>query len=332
MSNELTTTKLVRDVCAQFQNTPNRTVAKLLRDQHPHIFASIEQARGIVRRVRGVKGKLLRKVTADKTLFITPSWQVNSMPESDAKPTQPLVLNHSRRVVVMSDLHIPYHDKQAVEAAVAHAAKWKPDTIILNGDVGDFYQTSRHQKDIFKRRLSDELDCIRQFLFWLRKKFPKAQIVYKLGNHETRLERYLQTNAPALLGVDDFHLKSLLRFEELRVDLAEERQLIRVGKLPIYHGHELPQGISSPVNPARGIWMRVQESLMCGHWHRTSEHAERTGISGQISSCWSTGCLCDMAPDYAVVNRWNHGFAAVEVAGDGQFTVHNHKIIHGKVF
>ena len=108
--------------------------------------------------------------------------------------------------------------------------------------------------------------------------------------------------------------------------------LRRLGKLPVYHGHELPQGMSSPVNPARGLWMRVQESLICGHWHRTSEHTESTGLEKRLSSCWSLGCLCDLSPDYAIVNRWNHGFAVVDVEADGNYEVHNHKIIKGKVY
>ena len=64
--------------------------------------------------------------------------------------------------------------------------------------------------------------------------------------------------------------------------------------------------------------MRVQETILCGHWHRTSEHTETTGISRKVSSCWSVGCLCDLSPDYAIVNRWNHGFAIVDIDKDGK--------------
>jgi hypothetical protein len=44
------------------------------------------------------------------------------------------------------------------------------------------------------------------------------------------------------------------------------------------------------------------------------------------------GCLCDLSPDYAIVNRWNHGFAIVDIDEDGSFEVHNHKIIDGRVY
>lgn len=235
------------------------------------------------------------------------------------------------RLGVFSDLHIPYHNPQAVEVAIAHMKKTKCDTLLINGDLGDFYACSRHEKDP-RRRLADELDAIRQFLFWLRSQFPKQRILYKIGNHETNLERYLMREAPVLLGVPDFTIRDVLKLDSFKIEVAESLQLIQAGKLSIYHGHELPQGMSSPVNPARGLWMRVQETILCGHWHRTSEHTETTGISRKVSSCWSVGCLCDLSPDYAIVNRWNHGFAIVDIDKTGAFEVHNHKIIDGKVY
>jgi hypothetical protein len=47
--------------------------------------------------------------------------------------------------------------------------------------------------------------------------------------------------------------------------------------------------------------------------------------------CWSTGCLCDLTPEYARINRWNHGAAIVTVFDDGEYEVHNFRIAHGKV-
>jgi hypothetical protein len=37
--------------------------------------------------------------------------------------------------------------------------------------------------------------------------------------------------------------------------------------------------------------------------------------------------LCDMSPAYARINKWNHGFAAVEVASDGAYDVRNFQIL-----
>ena len=324
----MTKSQITKEFIDRFPDVENRTVARAMFKELPKVFPSVEDARKFVRLLRGAAGG---HPTADKSAFKPLGWQKNVIPKTQATRREPLVLNGALKVLILSDVHIPYHDETALETAIAFGKKKKPDVIILNGDIGDFYGVSRHDKDP-RRSLSDELDALRQFLFYLRAQFPKARILYKIGNHEARMEMFLVKNAPVLLGVADFELPVLLKFSELSIELVPSLTLIRLGNLPIYHGHELPQGMSSPVNPARGIWMRVQESLICGHWHRTSEHTESTGLNKKLSSCWSTGCLCDLSPDYAIVNRWNHGFVWVETQADENYEVSNHKIINGKVY
>jgi hypothetical protein len=53
---------------------------------------------------------------------------------------------------------------------------------------------------------------------------------------------------------------------------------------------------------------------------------------GKLITTWSTGCLCNLNPDYMVLNKWNHGFAFVEVGSNGDFTVKNHRIYKGRVW
>jgi predicted phosphodiesterase len=327
----ITKQQLAAEVIDKFPDAPNRAIARILRAEFPDAFPSLESARSVVRVIRGANGEFHRGQKKPAARPKPLGWQQAIIPPTASKKRTPLVLRGPMKLGVFSDLHIPYHNPQAVEAAIAHLKKQKCDVLLINGDLGDFYACSRHEKDP-RRRLADELDSIRQFLFWLRSQFPKQRILYKLGNHETNLERYLMREAPVLLGVPDFTIRDVLKLDSFNIEVVESLQLIEAGKLSIYHGHELPQGISSPVNPARGLWMRVQETILCGHWHRTSEHTETTGISRKVSSCWSVGCLCDLSPDYAIVNRWNHGFAIVDIDKDGSFEVHNHKIIEGRVY
>jgi hypothetical protein len=54
-------------------------------------------------------------------------------------------------------------------------------------------------------------------------------------------------------------------------------------------------------------------------------------MMGRETVCFSTGCLCDMRPAYAVLNKWNHGFAIVHVHADRSFDVSNMRITSGKV-
>lgn len=312
----------------KFPTARNRTVARYLFKHHTNAFPSIEGARDIVRHLRGAHGKDSKPSIKEHIKPI--GWQKERMPESQSTERYELQISGKQRVLVISDLHVPYHDVAAVKAALDYGKKQRVDTIYINGDFGDFYAVSRHDKDP-SRSLKEEIAQNRKMLRHIRARFPHARIIFKVGNHENRMERFLEKNAPVLLGINEFQIPDILKLSELNIEYVPTLGLTFMGKLPVYHGHELPQGMSSPVNPARGIWMRVQESMMCGHWHRSSVHTEKVGVHGKVKSCWSLGCLCNMTPDYAPVNRWSHGFAIVDINDDGTYEVDNKTIIEGVV-
>jgi len=52
-------------------------------------------------------------------------------------------LTGERRVLILSDIHVPFHDVQAIEAAVEWGRREKGVTdVLINGDLCDFYQLS----------------------------------------------------------------------------------------------------------------------------------------------------------------------------------------------
>lgn len=86
--------------------------------------------------------------------------------------------------LVLSDIHIPYEDKVALEAALSFGDAIQPDIITLLGDTIDFYQASTFVKSPVKKPISAELKLTRLFLSDLRARFPKAKILFLQGNHE----------------------------------------------------------------------------------------------------------------------------------------------------
>lgn len=321
-------TEIAAAAIVKFPDRDNRLMARYLHQHHTNAFPSVESARSIVRYLRGASGKKGKPAIVDHVKQI--GWQRERMPESQSTARHELHITGAQRILIMSDMHVPYHDNAAIKAALDYGKQQRVDTIYLNGDIGDFYAVSRHDKDP-TRSLKDEIREIRMMLKHIRGRFPKARIIYKVGNHEDRMERFLSKNAPVLLGISEFQIPDILKLSELGIEYVPSLGLTFMGKLPVYHGHELPQGMSSPVNPARGIWMRTQDSMICGHWHRSSVHTEKIGVHGKVKSCWSLGCLCNMTPDYAPVNRWSHGFAIVHVNDDGTYEVDNKTIIQGVV-
>lgn len=169
-----------------------------------------------------------------------------------------------------------------------------------------------------------------QFLAHLRGTFPKARIIYKQGNHDERWDKYLWAAAPVLYEIEHLQLPAVLETERHGIEMVQEQRPVFCGKLPVFHGHELPRGLASPVNMARGAFMRTLHTVLVGHGHRTSTHSE-PNMWHEETVCWSTGCLCELYPEYARINKWNHGFAFNEVAESGEFDLSNLRIAAGKV-
>jgi predicted phosphodiesterase len=252
------------------------------------------------------------------------------MPPSRAEPWHPFALGVVGKVGVLSDIHIPYHDETALAAAVSHLQAKEIDCLLLNGDFADFYSISRHEKNPKHRNFKRELEDVRQFLAWIRGTFPNIPIVAKTGNHEERFEKWLFAHAPEISDDPIMGLDNWLGLAPLGITLVQDKRIIMAGGLPILHGHEKGNGISSPVNQARGAFLRLHHTVLEGHGHRTSTHSE-PDMFGSETVCFSTGCLCDLRPAYAVLNKWNHGGAIVTVHEGGEFDVENFRIANGKV-
>lgn len=311
---------------------PTLALARLLYKENPELYTNVDMARLALRRIEGKQGPKSR-ARIDKSLFLTEDRPKNpyNLPPTDAKKILPYILPEDcSRILLLADIHFPYHDVAALTLALDYGRKNKVDTIILNGDILDCHHLSRFEKDPRKKSFKDEMDICRGFLKTLRKKFPKAAIIYKCGNHDLRYEKYLMQKAPELFGNAEFELKNLLGLKELDIDWVEDKTIIKLAALNILHGHEYRQGIMSPVNVARGLFMKAKTIAIQAHSHRTSENTVVT-LNGDMITTWSIGCLCELQPSYDPYNEWNLGFAFIEREGE-IFHVQNKRIKEGQIF
>lgn len=322
-----------RELCRKFPGTASRALGRKLYAANKEWFPNERSALQSILRARGASGERNRKCTAKSDVTRKTGTQP-TLPPSDAKKWDPFAIDGDCNILSLSDIHCPYHDLQAIESAVKFGKKLKPDVLVLNGDIGDFYSVSSWERDPKKRQLRDEVDKLRAMLIWLCEQFPKARVVYKQGNHEERLTKFVWAKAPELWDMPQLTLEGLLKIDNEmqpvrqleRVEWVGDQRPVMFGKLPCFHGHELPKGLASPVNPARGAFLRTMDGVIVAHSHRSSSHPEYTWNHKPIV-CWSQGCLCDLTPAYARINKWNHGFAAVEVASDGAYDVRNLQIL-----
>jgi predicted phosphodiesterase len=250
------------------------------------------------------------------------------MPDSVERYTFPFEIQGSARWFVLADMHIPFHEKPIIDLGIKLARKEDVVGVLLNGDQMDFHVLSKFDKTPDDPRYKEEVHKGREMLAYLRLKFPRARIIWKDGNHEERLHRFLCRKAPELYGLDVLSIPSLFMFADYGIEYVTDRRVIQLGDLSVIHGHEYP-GTRCPVNPARAIYLKAKGSVLCGHWHQISAHHAQT-ISGKPQTAWSTGCACGLKPPFATLNDWEHGFAFVEIFQDGGFKVRNLQVIDGK--
>jgi predicted phosphodiesterase len=316
----------------------NRTLARQIVQENPSLFEQthkdIEKVRLVIRRRRGASGVKESKYAIDEYIReeMKPSEYMKQFMGKAVEPKERswnLPKEH-RKVLVLSDLHIPYHNVDAIYTALDYGVSEGIDGIYLNGDIIDLAKISRWMKDPKVPSPQVEIDMVKDFLIGITG--IGVPVYYKMGNHEDRWNTYLLQNAPELHDLDALQIKSILDLDELGIELIDSKQISSFGKLLVIHGHEFGESTFSPVNPARGIFLRAKTSVLAGHNHQTSAHHEND-LNGNPTACFSMGCLCDLSPDYRpfAFTKWNHGFAIVSIEENGYFTVDNHRIIEGKV-
>ena len=252
------------------------------------------------------------------------------LPASDETEFEPFLIKGHKRIAIFSDIHVPYHNIDSITAALNFCKKDKPDALLLNGDTIDCHKLSRYTKDPKKRNFKLELDTFKS-MFEIFEKQLKCKIYFKIGNHEERYEHFLQEKAGELIGVEEFEFENIIKARARGIEIIGDKRPMKLNGLWGIHGHEYVGGISAPVNPARGLFLKSKVSCFQGHNHQTSEHTEPT-LSGKMVTTWSLGCMSELHPAYMPLNKWNHGFAMVDLADNGEdFEFRNKRIFNGKI-
>jgi len=306
---------------------PTLKLARIMYKENPLAFKDLEQARQALRSIEGKNGKSNIKITHE-----VPDRPKNpyNIPASDETEFEPFIIKGHKRVAIFSDIHVPYHSIDTITAALTFCKKEKPDALLLNGDTIDCHRLSRFIKDPKKRNFKLELDTFKA-LFDVFEKQLKCKIYFKIGNHEERYEHFLYEKAGELVGIQEFEFDNIIKARAKGIDIIGDKRPMRLNSLWGIHGHEYVGGISAPVNPARGLFLKSKVSCFQGHNHQTSEHTEPT-LSGKMVTTWSLGCMSELHPAYMPLNKWNHGFGIVDLDENGEdFEFRNKRIFNGKI-
>jgi predicted phosphodiesterase len=328
---QLPETKIIIEYIERFPNASCRGLSRKIYEENKQHFESFNLVYGRVKYYLGLNGNRSREEITDKRFQREPKTHNRMLPESHSEKRQRIKLpSGMKKLGVFGDVHIPYHDNDALETMFDKFEEEKVDGIYINGDLLDFYTLSFHEKDPRKARFKDEIEAGREFLEYVRDRFPGIPIYFIPGNHENRLERYLRRKAVEILDVDEFRLDVLLQVGATRIEYIPFRSRVSFGNYLIEHGDKIPG--AGGVVPARTALMKLKTNVIINHFHKTSSSSQRVYNIDDSSTIngYSLGCMCELEPEYLEINEWNHGFAILDNK-KGKISVRQFKIENGKI-
>ena len=210
------------------------------------------------------------------------------------------------KTIICNDFHGQFCDKLACNLLFSFIKREKPNKVIINGDLVDFYSISRFDKDPGRKELlQDEIDECFNLMVDIRNSAPDAEIILIEGNHEARLRKYLRSKAPALATLKVLQIESLLDLAKL--DITYEEDGVWLGDLFVYHGSLVR---SKAGYTAHAELLKNGCSGISGHTHRDGKAPVRHR-GGQLC-WWENFCLCDLNPEYVKgIANWTQGWSVV---------------------
>jgi len=209
-----------------------------------------------------------------------------------------------KTIVVVNDVHIPFHNKQGVKGWLELCRDLQPEIIVINGDFLDCYGISTFPKSRGFPSLQEEIDQGVEVLDALRRSCPTAVMHFTEGNHEERLRRLIKREH-GLYGLRSFSLESLMEFDRLGIHYYEYGAMLSIGKLDVYHG-EVTRG-QSAYSARFELAKSGSDYLITGHTHRMGwyHHKDRRRNKQALEN----GGLYDLEQcDYMFNPNWQNGF------------------------
>lgn len=318
--------RIARELLETYPEMSIKALSELMYERYKTMFKSVNSCRSALRYHSGTNGKVANSCNPIPRKFKFTRENPFGLPESRANVRKFVKIENATKILWLSDIHFPNQDNEALTAALKFGQDNEIDCIVLGGDILDNEPfTSHDAPPPLYSEVRQWFDMVDEFLTMLITVFD-CPIHWIEGNHDNWYKRYLMKKAPALFHDEYYTLSSRLKLREKNIIWHDQNVILMGGKLPMTHGHLIVKGVFSPVNPARGVYTKLKSSMLIGHCHTTSEHSESV-LTHELTTTYSTGCLCELAPNYDPFNtKHNQGFAMIEIKENGNYRVHNKRI------
>lgn len=189
------------------------------------------------------------------------------------------------KVLIISDLQLPFAHKDSFEFLKQMKLKYKPDKIVCIGDFMDQHALSDYDTNPNGMSAGDELKAAIKIAKKFYQLFPIVDIL--TSNHDVRIYKKAIKS-----GIPMEYIKSYNEWMQAPATWVFHDRLVLDNVLYV-HGHQVSGGQSVTTNAAR----RYMRPVVFGHWHSKFEigyHATEDHL------LWAmvVGCMID-AKTYA---------------------------------
>lgn len=223
-----------------------------------------------------------------------------------------------KRIVVISDLQIPFEDRKAVDQVAEFIDEYKPDDVISVGDESDLAPISRYSlntRGMYEGNLGEERDRVVEVLEMLQVKHITR------SNHLDRWFAAL-SRVPAFETIPEMQLEEFYKFDQLGITYHQNPWSPAPGWL-LLHGDEGTQSTKSGQTALNLAAQRTNKSVVCGHTHRQGIMNQTYTFLGDkkptILTGFEVGTLADFTSPgmrYAKFKNWQQGFGLMYVDGN----------------
>lgn len=140
------------------------------------------------------------------------------------------------RVFILSDLHLPFQQKDAFSEALKHIKRTRPTVVVQIGDLLDQYVFSKYTRTL---RINTQNDVLRgkhlaeQMWAAIHRYVPRAEKIQIIGNHDVRMAKRVAEKLPELEGI----LNPLDLYNFKHVDtLKSDRGYVTIDGVVYTHG------------------------------------------------------------------------------------------------
>ena len=192
-----------------------------------------------------------------------------------------------------------------MRAFIAFIKELKPKAVILNGDVVDLPQISRHPPIGWEDQptVQQEIEAAQEVIGEIETAAGRARKIWTLGNHDARFETRLATVAPEYAKMAGMHLKD-------HFPLWETSWSVWVND-DVVIKHRFRGGDHAPFNNT----LRAGKSMVTGHLHSSkvvpySDYSgTRYGVDSGCLACPEHRAFIDYTEDSP--KNWRSGFAVL---------------------